>query len=111
MNFIYSCTPSPLQYVHNAKCLVLCLSLIGACLGLGVNGLVPISITTLERRFDLSSTEAGCFAGAYKLASMLTMMPVAYYGGRGGLNNFVLRYCRLQVVRCKFSLDCLLDGN
>jgi MFS family permease len=68
---------------NNSRCLLICLTLIGLCLGAVVNGLVPVSITTLERRFELTSVQTGMFAGAYKLSSMLSVIPIAHFSSKG----------------------------
>ena len=46
-----------------------------------VNGFVNAVISTLERRFDLTSTMTGVIAGSYDIGSMLTVIPITYFGG------------------------------
>jgi hypothetical protein len=49
--------------------------------GMVVNGFVNAVISTLERRFDLTSTMTGVIAGSYDIGSMLTVIPITYFGG------------------------------
>ena len=48
-----------------------------------VNGFIGVVITTIERRFDLASTESGIIASSYDVASVLLLIPVSYFGGMG----------------------------
>ncbi|KAG0725993.1 Solute carrier organic anion transporter family member 4A1 [Chionoecetes opilio] len=52
--------------------------------GMVVNGFVNVCITTIEKRYNLRSTDAGLIAGAYDLASLLCSVPVSYLGSRPG---------------------------
>lgn len=52
--------------------------------GLVVNGFVNAVISSLERRFDLSSTMTGVIAGSYDIGSMVTVIPITYFGGLVG---------------------------
>uniref|UniRef100_H2YRA5 Solute carrier organic anion transporter family member n=1 Tax=Ciona savignyi TaxID=51511 RepID=H2YRA5_CIOSA len=59
------------------------LSLAAFLQGFIVNGLINASITTLENRFQLQSSEAGLIASCYDIASCLSLLAVTYFGGRG----------------------------
>ena len=48
-----------------------------------VNGFVSVVISTIERRFDLRSTESGFIASAYDISSVICLVPVSYLGGLG----------------------------
>jgi len=48
-----------------------------------VNGFVSVVISTIERRFELSSKQSGFVASGYDIASVLCLIPVSYIGGRG----------------------------
>lgn len=50
-----------------------------------VNGFVGITISSIEKRFDLASTESGFIMSAYDIASVLCLIPVSYIGGMGKL--------------------------
>ncbi|CAK8680047.1 unnamed protein product [Clavelina lepadiformis] len=51
--------------------------------GFIVNGLINASITTLETRFELLSSEAGLIASCYDIASCVSLLFITYVGGRG----------------------------
>lgn len=51
--------------------------------GMIVNGFIGVVITTIERRFDLTSTESGFIASSYDVASVLCLIPVSFFGGTG----------------------------
>jgi organic anion transporter 4A len=46
-----------------------------------VNGLVNVIISTVERRFQLSSTESGLIASFYDIGYFFCAIPVTYLGG------------------------------
>ena len=46
-----------------------------------INGFVSVVISTIERRFDLTSVESGLIASGYDIACVLCLMPVSYFGG------------------------------
>lgn len=54
-----------------------------------VNGFVLNSISTLERRFDLKSSETGVIASGYDFASLVCLIPVSYFGGVGRKPHWV----------------------
>lgn len=47
-----------------------------------IPGLVNVVITTIERRYHLSSSETGIIASSYDIASLICLLPVSYFGGR-----------------------------
>lgn len=52
-----------------------------------INGFANVVLSTLERRFGLLSTEAGVIAGSYDIGSMLSIIPITYFGGRLGTSK------------------------
>ena len=48
-----------------------------------VNGFVNVGITSLEKRFDIESTDAGLIASCYDIATVICLIPVGYFGGHG----------------------------
>lgn len=57
--------------------------------GLIVNGFVNVVITTIERRFQLRSSESGLVASGYDIASFLLLAPISYFGGTRSKPLFV----------------------
>ena len=52
-----------------------------------INGFVNVVISTLERRFELQSTQTGLIAGCYDIGSMIAVIPISYFGGRLGISK------------------------
>ena len=48
-----------------------------------VSGLVNTSISTVEKRLSMTSTQSGLVVSMYDIASCLFLAPVSYLGGRG----------------------------
>ncbi|XP_069185956.1 solute carrier organic anion transporter family member 4A1 isoform X2 [Procambarus clarkii] len=76
--------PEKLQKTRTAKWVLFWLCWAAAAQGMVVNGFVNVCITTIEKRFDLRSTDSGLIAGAYDMASVLCSIPVSYLGSRPG---------------------------
>lgn len=74
--------PICLQKFRTAKWALFWLCWAGAMQGMVVNGFVNVVITTIERRFDLRSSQTGLIAGGYDIASFFLLIPVSYLGGR-----------------------------
>uniref|UniRef100_A0A3Q3BFD5 Solute carrier organic anion transporter family member n=1 Tax=Kryptolebias marmoratus TaxID=37003 RepID=A0A3Q3BFD5_KRYMA len=51
--------------------------------GMIVNGFINTVVTSIERRFDLRSYEAGLIASSYDIATCLCLAFVSYFGGTG----------------------------
>ncbi|RWS04752.1 solute carrier organic anion transporter family member 4A1-like protein [Dinothrombium tinctorium] len=78
---LFGYSPNWMQRLRNAQ-YVLCLLCCAAILqGFIVNGMVNVVISTIERRYQMRSTEIGLIAGGYDIASLLLLMPVSYIGG------------------------------
>ncbi|XP_061426999.1 solute carrier organic anion transporter family member 4C1-like isoform X2 [Lethenteron reissneri] len=75
--------PSCLQVCNNPKGYLLFFGLMCTLQGAAVNGLVNVSITTIEQRFDLSSSLMGLVAAGYDIAFCVCTLPVTFLGGRG----------------------------
>ncbi|XP_050730182.1 solute carrier organic anion transporter family member 4A1-like isoform X2 [Eriocheir sinensis] len=76
--------PRWLQHARTSKWVLFWLCWAAAAQGMVVNGFVNVCITTIEKRFNLRSTDAGLIAGAYDFAFLLCSMPVSYLGSRAG---------------------------
>lgn len=73
--------PFCLQNFRTPQWVLFWLCWAGALQGLIVNGFINVVITTIERRYELKSTETGLIAGSYDIASFLCLIPVSYFGG------------------------------
>lgn len=57
--------------------------------GMIVNGFISVVITSIERRFDMASTETGMIASFYDIAAVVCLIPVSYFGGFGRKPRYV----------------------
>lgn len=73
--------PKNLQKFRNPRWVLFWLCWAGFLQGLIVNGFINVVITTIEKRYQLRSTESGLIAGGYDIASFLCLIPVSYFGG------------------------------
>ena len=61
-----------------------------------VNGFVNANITSIEKRFDINSKDAGLIGSCYDIATVICLIPVGYFGGHGskprwlGYGSFVM---------------------
>ncbi|CAG5119222.1 unnamed protein product, partial [Candidula unifasciata] len=67
----------------NARWFLVVLTICGACQGMAVNGFVNTVISTVERRFEISSTESGLIASCYDIMFVILVIPISYFGGQG----------------------------
>ena len=78
--------------------------------GFILSGITSSVISTIERRFGLTSTEVGIIVSTYDVASLLFLIPVSFLGGRGsksrwiGAGTFLIALgCLLMVLTEVFS--------
>ena len=72
---------------------------------MAINGFVSTSLSNLEKRFDLSSSESGVIASTYDIGSLIAVMLVSYYGGTGHKGKWLgraLTLARYSLVNCLF---------
>ncbi|PAV55622.1 hypothetical protein WR25_09946 [Diploscapter pachys] len=104
--------PAWLQFLGNRKWMIILLCYYCMIQGMIVNGLVPSSISSIERRFKLSTSSMGRIVQFYDFAFVLFCIPVSYFGGRhskpavlaGGL-------CLIALGSFVFSSPHLLSGS
>ncbi|KAF4803473.1 solute carrier organic anion transporter family member 4C1-like protein [Turdus rufiventris] len=77
------CTPRVLQLCNNSKGYLAAYSLLAIFQGIVVNGLINISISTIEKRYELSSSLTGLISASYDIAFCLLSLFVSYSGERG----------------------------
>lgn len=73
-----------LSRITSARSYLFWLCWAGACQSLLVNGLINVSISTIEKRYELTSTDSGLIVGAYDIASFIFVLPISYLGGQIG---------------------------
>ncbi|KAK8779707.1 hypothetical protein V5799_018952 [Amblyomma americanum] len=104
--------PSWLQRFRTPPWVLFFLCWAGFLQGLIVNGFVNVVITTIERRFQLRSSESGLVASGYDIASFLLLAPISYFGGTRSKPLFVGVGCLvLGLGAFVFSLPHFLAGT
>ncbi|XP_015470680.1 solute carrier organic anion transporter family member 4C1 isoform X2 [Parus major] len=77
------CTPRALQFCNNPKGYLAAYSLLAIFQGIVVNGLINISISTIEKRYELNSSLTGLISSSYDIAFCVLSLFVSYFGERG----------------------------
>ncbi|XP_003377138.1 solute carrier organic anion transporter family member 4A1 [Trichinella spiralis] len=77
------CIYKLLRNFQKAKFLLIILCISATSQSMAINGFVPNSITTLESRFQLSSSQSGLFSSAYDIAVLVVLLPVCHFGDKG----------------------------
>ncbi|CAM5114375.1 unnamed protein product [Eretmochelys imbricata] len=78
-----SFTPRALQLCNNPEGYLSAYSLLAVFQGIVVNGLVNVSISTIEKRFELSSSLTGVISASYDIAFCVLSLFVSFFGERG----------------------------
>jgi MFS family permease len=73
--------PDRLQWLNNIRFAVLFISL-AHCFQNTANGLLGVSLSTMEKRFDLSSSQSSWIASAYEIGQIPTIIVISYFGNR-----------------------------
>ena len=83
--FLYGCVcwkPRCLQFLNTARWYTLFIFLANFFQGLVVNGLVGVVLSTLERRFSLTSVQSSWIVSVYDVASVPFIIATIYIGAR-----------------------------
>lgn len=75
--------PDFCQRFRTPKWILFVLSIAFILQSFSSNGLLPSCISSLERQFNLSSTEIGMIISAFDVALVSLVVPVTYFGGKG----------------------------
>ncbi|NXC72403.1 SO4C1 protein, partial [Anhinga anhinga] len=77
------CTPRVLQLCNNPEGYLAAYSLLAIFQGIVVNGLINVSISTIEKRYELSSSLTGLISASYDIAFCILSLFVSFFGERG----------------------------
>ncbi|NXO79367.1 SO4C1 protein, partial [Sitta europaea] len=77
------CAPRALQLCNNSEGYLVAYSLLAILQGVVVNGLINISISTIEKRYELNSSLTGLISASYDIAFCVLSLFVSYFGERG----------------------------
>ncbi|KAK7884699.1 hypothetical protein WMY93_027822 [Mugilogobius chulae] len=78
-----SLRPKALQVFNTPRWVLFFLSVASFLQGLIINGLINTVVTSIERRFDLSSSQTGLIVSSYDIAACVCLAFVSYFGGNG----------------------------
>ncbi|TRY89869.1 hypothetical protein DNTS_030349 [Danionella cerebrum] len=76
-------TPRCIQTFNTPRWVLFFLCAASFLQGMIINGFINTVITSIERRFDLRSYQAGLIASSYDIAACLCLTFVSYFGGTG----------------------------
>ncbi|NWU47057.1 SO4C1 protein, partial [Dromas ardeola] len=77
------CVPKALQLCNNPEGYLAAYSLLAIFQGIVVNGLINISISTIEKRYELNSSLTGLISASYDIAFCILSLFVSFFGERG----------------------------
>jgi len=74
------CRPARLQFLTGARWFLLFTCLSTFFQSMAVNGLIGVTISTIERRFGLASSQSSWIAAAYEIAGAPAVLIIGYFG-------------------------------
>ncbi|KAI9532584.1 Solute carrier organic anion transporter member 4A1 [Dissostichus eleginoides] len=76
-------TPTAIQGFNTPRWVLFFLCVASFLQGMIINGFINTVVTSIERRFDLRSYQAGLIASSYDIAACVCLAFVSYFGGTG----------------------------
>ncbi|KAL1021224.1 hypothetical protein UPYG_G00010370 [Umbra pygmaea] len=76
-------TPQAIQTFNTPRWVLFFLCVASFLQGMIINGFINTVVTSIERRFDLRSYQAGLIASSYDIAACVCLAFVSYFGGTG----------------------------
>ncbi|XP_021347929.1 solute carrier organic anion transporter family member 4A1-like isoform X2 [Mizuhopecten yessoensis] len=94
--------PRPCQHFRTPRWLLFVLCCASFIQMMAISGFVNVIISSIERRYDLTSAESGLVASAYDISSAILILPVSYFGGLGSKPRYI------GIGFLLFGLSCIL---
>jgi len=74
------CRPTSLQFLIHTRWFLLLVSVASFCQAMGVNGLLGVTISTIERRFALPSSHSAWISASYEITGAPALLVIGYLG-------------------------------
>ena len=74
------CRPACLQFLFGMRWFVFFMCVAAFCHSIIVNGLIGVTISTIERRFGLSSSKSAWIPATYEIAGAPALLVIGYLG-------------------------------
>lgn len=95
-------TPRVCQRFRTPRWLLFILSCASFIQMMAISGFVNVIISSIERRYDLTSAESGLVASSYDISSAILLLPVSYFGGLGSKPRYI------SLAFLLFGISCIL---
>ena len=86
---LFTWRPRLLRRLTTSRLLLLCLSGLSISAGISINGFTNVSISSIERRFELSSSQTSLIPVAYEVSSSLLILIIGYFFAHGNKARWI----------------------